>query len=137
MAVNISAWSIRNPLPPLVIAAAIMALGYISFTKLPITRMPNVDVPVISVMVTQFGAAPTELESQVTKAIEDAVSGVNGAHHIQSSIVDGISSTTTIFRLETDTDRALNDVKDAVTRVRANLPRGIHEPMIQRVDIAG
>ena len=137
MAVNISAWSIRNPLPPLVIAAAIMALGYISFTKLPITRMPNIDLPVISVTITQFGAAPTELESQVTKAIEDAVSSVAGAHHIQSSITDGISNTTIIFRLETDTDRALNDVKDAVTRARAKLPRGVDEPMIQRVDVVG
>ena len=62
MAINISAWSIRHPLPPLVMAAAIVALGFISFNKLPITRMPNVDVPVISVTVTQFGAAPAELE---------------------------------------------------------------------------
>ena len=137
MAINISAWSIRHPLPPLVVAAAIVALGYISFTKLPVTRMPNVDVPVISVTVTQFGAAPAELESRVTKTVEDAVSGVAGAHHINSVITDGISSTTITFRLETDTDRALNDVKDAVTSIRANLPRGIDEPMIQRVDIAG
>ena len=137
MAINISAWSIRHPLPPLVMAAAIVALGYISFTKLPVTRMPNVDVPVISVTVTQFGAAPAELESRVTKTVEDAVSGVAGAHHINSVITDGISSTTITFRLETDTDRALNDVKDAVTSIRANLPRGIDEPMIQRVDIAG
>ena len=118
-------------------AAAIVALGYVSFTKLPITRMPNVDVPVISVTITQFGAAPAELESRVTKAVEDAVSGVAGSHHINSVITDGISSTTITFRLETDTDRALNDVKDAVTSIRANLPRGIDEPMIQRVDIAG
>ena len=137
MAVNISAWSIRHPLPPLVMAAAIVALGYISFSKLPITRMPNVDVPVVSVTVTQFGAAPAELESRVTKTVEDAVAGVAGAHHINSVITDGISSTTITFRLETDTDRALNDVKDAVTSIRANLPRGIDEPMIQRVDIAG
>jgi len=137
MAINISAWSIRHPLPPLVVAAAIVALGYISFTKLPVTRMPNVDVPVVSVTVTQFGAAPAELESRVTKTVEDAVSGVAGAHHINSVITDGISSTTITFRLETDTDRALNDVKDAVTSIRANLPRGIDEPMIQRVDIAG
>src|SRR6478752_1568399 len=121
MAINISAWSIRHPLPPLVMAAAIVALGYISFTKLPVTRMPNVDVPVVSVTVTQFGAAPAELESRVTKAVEDAVSGVAGAHQIKSTITDG----------------ALNDVKDAVTSIRANLPRGIDEPMIQRVDIAG
>src|SRR3954452_10066722 len=118
-------------------AAAIVALGYVSFTKLPITRMPNVDVPVISVTITQFGAAPAELESRVTKAVEDAVSGVAGSHHINSVITDGISNTTILFRLETDTDRALNDVKDAVTSIRANLPRGIDEPMIQRVDIAG
>src|SRR5712692_5587950 len=137
MAINISAWSIRHPLPPIVMSAAIVALGYISFNKLPITRMPNVDVPVISVLITQFGAAPAELESQVTKSVEDAVAGVAGAHHINSSIADGISNTTIIFRLDTDTDRALDDVKDAVTRARANLPRGIDEPMIQRIDITG
>jgi len=137
MAVNISAWSIRHPLPPLVVAIAIVVLGYISFNRLPVTRMPNVDAPVISVIITQFGVAPAELETKITKTIEDAVSGVAGAQHITSLITDGISSTTIVFRLETNTDRALNDVKDAVTRARADLPRGIDEPMIQRVDIAG
>ena len=137
MAINMSAWSIRHPLPPIVMAAAIVVLGCISFSKLPVTRMPNVDVPVISVTVAQFGAAPAELESRVTKIVEDAVAGVTGAHHINSVITDGISNTTILFRLETNTDRALNDVKDAVTSIRANLPRGIEEPLIQRVDIAG
>src|SRR3979411_3297481 len=137
MAINISAWSIRHPLPPLVMAAAIVALGYISFNKLPVTRMPNVDVPVVAVTVTQFGAAPAELESRATQAVQDGVAGVAGAHHINSVITDGISSTTITFRLETDTDRALNDVKDGVTSIRANLPRGIDEPSIRGVAIAG
>ena len=137
MAFNMSAWSIRHPLPPLVMAGAIVVLGYTSFNKLPVTRMPNVDVPVISVTVAQFGAAPAALELQVTKIVEDAVSGVAGAHHINSVITDGISNTTVLFQLETNTDRALNDVKDAVTSIRANLPRGIEQPLIQRVDIAG
>ncbi len=137
MAINISAWSIRHPLPPLVIAMAIVALGYISFNKLPITRMPNVDAPVISVVITQFGAAPAELESQVTKKVEDAVAGVAGAHHINSSITDGISSTTIIFRLETNTDRALNDVKDAVTRARADLRIGLPTGGEVRLDDLG
>jgi hydrophobe/amphiphile efflux-1 (HAE1) family protein len=137
MALNLSAWAIRHPLPPIVMAAAVCALGYLSFTKLPITRMPNVDIPLISVTIAQFGAAPAELESQVTKTVEDAVSGVAGAHHITSGVTDGISSTTIQFRLGTDTDRALNDVKDAVTRVRGDLPRTINEPMIQRVDTSG
>jgi multidrug efflux pump subunit AcrB len=137
MALNISAWSIRHPLPPIVLCAAIMALGYISFTKLPITRMPNVDVPVVTVIVTQFGASPAELESQVTKKIEDAVAGAEGTHHIMSAITDGISITTVKFRLGVATDRAVTDVTDAVTRVRADLPRGIDQPLVRRVDVAG
>jgi multidrug efflux pump subunit AcrB len=137
MAVNVSAWSIRHPLPPLIIGLATVALGYLSFVKLPITRLPNVDVPYISVTITQFGAAPAELESQVTKTVEDAVSGVAGTHHITSWITDGISTTGIEFRLGTDTDRALNDVKDAITRARRDLPRSIDEPMVQRIDIVG
>jgi len=137
MALNVSAWSIRQPLPAIVMAIVIMFLGWVSFNKLPITRLPNVDIPVISVTITQFGAAPAELESQVTKTVEDAVSGVEGVRHILSVVTDGISNTTVQFRLDTDTDRALNDIKDAITRVRGNLPSGINEPLIQRVDVVG
>src|SRR5262245_13019277 len=137
MAVNVSAWSIRQPLPAIVMALVFLFLGWVSFQRLPITRLPNVDIPVISVTITQFGAAPAELESQVTKQVEDAVSGVQGVRHIQSSITDGVSNTTIQFRLDTDTDRALNDVKDAITRVRGNLPSGISEPLIQRIDVVG
>ena len=137
MALNISAWSIRNPLPSIVFSIILLVLGWVSFTKLAVTRLPNADIPVISVAVSQFGAAPAELESQVTKTIEDGVSGVEGVRHISSSITDGLSVTTIQFALETNTDRALNDVKDAVTRVRANLPQNVNEPLIQRVDVIG
>ena len=137
MALNISAWSIRNPLPSVVFSIVLLVLGWVSFTKLAVTRLPRADIPVISVAVSQFGAAPAELESQVTKTIEDGVSGVEGVRHISSSITDGLSLTTIQFALETNTDRALNDVKDAVTRVRANLPQNVNEPLIQRVDVIG
>jgi len=137
MALNISAWSIRNPLPSVVFSIILLVLGWVSFTKLAVTRLPSADIPVISVAVSQFGAAPSELESQVTKTIEDGVSGVEGVRHISSSITDGLSVTTIQFVLETNTDRALNDVKDAVTRVRANLPQNVTEPLIQRVDVIG
>ncbi len=137
MALNISAWSIRNPLPSVVFSIILLILGWVSFTKLAVTRLPAADIPVISVAVSQFGAAPAELESQVTKTIEDGVSGVEGVRHISSSITDGLSLTTIQFALETNTDRALNDVKDAVTRVRANLPQNVTEPLIQRVDVIG
>src|SRR5579864_2780359 len=137
MALNISAWSIRNPLPSVVFSIILLILGWTSFSKLAITRLPSADIPVISVAVAQFGAAPAELESQVTKTVEDAVSGVEGVRHITSSITDGVSVTTIQFALETNTDRALNDVKDAVTRVRSNLPQNVTEPLIQRVDVIG
>jgi hydrophobe/amphiphile efflux-1 (HAE1) family protein len=137
MALNISAWSIRHPLPSVVFSIILLVLGWVSFTKLAITRLPSADIPVISVAVSQFGAAPAELEAQVTKTIEDGVSGVEGVRHISSSITDGLSVTTIQFNLETNTDRALNDVKDAVTRVRANLPQNVNEPLIQRVDVIG
>ncbi len=137
MALNISAWSIRNPLPSIVFSIILLVLGWVSFTKLAVTRLPSADIPVISVAVSQFGAAPSELESQVTKTIEDGISGVEGVRHISSSITDGLSVTTIQFALETNTDRALNDVKDAVTRVRANLPQNVTEPLIQRVDVIG
>ncbi|MGY3287623.1 multidrug efflux pump subunit AcrB [Bradyrhizobium sp. LM3.6] len=137
MALNISAWSIRNPLPSVVFSVILLILGWVSFTKLAVTRLPSADIPVISVAVSQFGAAPAELESQVTKTVEDAVSGVEGVRHITSQITDGLSVTTIQFALETNTDRALNDVKDAVTRVRSNLPQNVTEPLIQRVDVIG
>ena len=66
MALNISAWSIRNPLPSVVFSIILLVLGWISFTKLAVTRLPSADIPVVSVAVSQFGAAPAELESQVT-----------------------------------------------------------------------
>src|SRR5712672_2071337 len=137
MAVNISAWSIRQPLPSIMLSIILLVLGWMSFMKLPVTRLPNADIPIVSVVVTQFGAAPSEIEAQVTKTIEDGVSGVEGVKHIASSITDGMSVTTITFQLETNTDRALNDIKDAVTRVRGRLPQNVNEPLIQRVDIVG
>jgi hydrophobe/amphiphile efflux-1 (HAE1) family protein len=137
MALNISAWSIRNPLPSVVFSIILLVLGWLSFMKLAVTHLPSADIPVISVAVAQFGAAPAELESQVTKTIEDGVSGVEGVRHITSSITDGLSVTTIQFALETNTDRALNDIKDAVTRVRSQLPQNVNEPLIQRVDVIG
>jgi multidrug efflux pump subunit AcrB len=137
MALNISAWSIRHPLPATVFSIILLVLGWMSFTKLAVTRLPSADIPVISIAVAQFGAAPSELESQVTKIVEDGVSGVEGISHITSSITDGLSVTTIQFNLDTNTDRALNDVKDAVTRVRSNLPQNVNEPLIQRVDVVG
>ncbi len=137
MALNVSAWSIRKPIMSLVLFTVLVIIGIFSFRALPITRFPNIDVPIVSVQVTQSGAAPGELETQVTKKIEDAVAGVSGVKHITSSITDGTSTTNIEFRLETSVDRAINDVKDAVARIRADLPRAVDEPITRRIEVEG
>lgn len=137
MRLNISAASIRRPIPGFVLFTVATILGIISFMNLPITRFPNIDVPLASIVVTQSGAAPSELETQVTKRIEDAVANLVGVKHVRSSITDGLSTTIVEFQLETDTDRAINDVKDAVAKIRADLPRTIEEPIIERIDVEG
>jgi HAE1 family hydrophobic/amphiphilic exporter-1 len=114
-----------------------MFMGIQAFNKLPITRFPNIDVPVISVSVTQSGAAPSELESQVTKIIEDAVAGIAGIDNIQSTITDGVSTTAVVFNIEVPTNQALQDVKDAVDRVRSTLPASVDDPKVAKVDVEG
>src|SRR3954465_1647054 len=135
MRLNVSAWAIRKPIGPLILFAVLMVLGLVSFRAIAVTRMPNVDVPIVSVAITQAGAAPSELQTQVTKWVEDSIAGVRGVKHITSSITEGSSVTTVEFRLEVNTDRAVNDVKDAISKIRINLPRTIDEPVIQRVEI--
>ncbi len=137
MAINVSASSIRRPLPAIVFALVILALGAASFGRLPVTLLPNVDQPIITVVIAQFGAAPAELETQVTKPVEDAVSGVEGVRHIMSQVTDGVSATTITLALDANTGRALNDVKDAITRIRGELSRNISEPLIRQVGVVG
>ena len=138
MRLNVSAWSIRKPIPAIVGFAVLTILGLVSFRTMPITRFPNIDIPIVQVLITQSGAAPSELESQVTKKVEDAVASVNGVWHIASTVTDGSSSTIVQFTVgSVDIDRALNDVKDQIAKIRTDLPRTIDEPIISRVDIEG
>ena len=136
MAFNISGASIRNPIPSLVLFAVLLVLGTFAFRAIPVTNSPNIDIPVVDVTITESGAAPAELESQVTKKIEDAVASVNGVKHITSTVTDGVSITEIELRLEISSDRALNEVRDAVSAIRSELPRTIDEPIIQRLDFS-
>ena len=137
MRINFSAWAIRNPVPPILLFTVLCLLGIISFMRLPVTKFPNIDVPVIAVSVTQGGATPAELETQVTKEVEDAVANITGVKHVMSTVTDGSSVTAIEFRLEIDTDRAVNDVKDAIDKIRADLPRTVDEPTVSRIDVEG
>lgn len=134
---NFSAWSIRNPVAPLLAFFLLLVLGWQSFNSLPITRFPNIDVPLVAVSVAQSGAAPAEMESQVTKEIEDAVAGLTGAKRVTSTVTDGLSTTVIEFRMDVPTDKAVQDVKDAVDQIRGDLPGGIESPIVTRIDVEG
>lgn len=134
---NFSAWSIRNPIPPVLLFFVLMVLGAMSFSRLAITKFPNIDIPIVAVTVTDPGVAPSELETQITKRVEDAVSSISGAKKVISTITEGTSTTIIEFRLEVDTQTAVTDVKDAIERIVGDLPASSNEPIVNRIDVEG
>jgi hydrophobic/amphiphilic exporter-1 (mainly G- bacteria), HAE1 family len=134
---NISAWAIRRPIPSIVLFIILTAVGIVSFASMSITDSPNVDLPLVSITVTQSGAAPEELETQVTRLVEDAVANLGRIKEITSTVTDGSSETDVEFTIGTNTDRAVNDVRDAISKIRSELPGTIDEPQVERVDASG
>ena len=134
---NISSWSIRNPIPIILLFVLLTLAGVVGFMGMRVNNNPDIDFPLVAVTAVRPGAAPTEMEVQVTRLIEDSISGLSGVRHIYSNISDGVSSTTIEFELSTDTERATNDVRNAMSSVRASLPQDMQEPTVQRIDITG
>ena len=134
---NISAWCIRNPVPPIVLFVGLLLAGIVSFMGMQVNNNPDIDFPAAEVNIAQPGAAPSEMETQITQRIESAIRGVNGVDEINSSVREGNSNTFVQFEIGTPTDRAVNDIRDAIAQVRGDLPDGILEPQINRIDIAG
>lgn len=137
MALNVSAWSIHRPLPAILLFAALSVVGALSFGTLPVTDMPEVRMPIVSVTVGQSGAAPAEMETQVTTRIENAVSGIVGVSKVTSEVSEGQSVTTVEFTDATPVDRALDDVRDAVSGISGDLPGAADEPLVRRVAEGG
>ena len=134
---NISSWAIKNPIPPLVLFVMLTLAGIFSFRSMNINDNPDIDFPAAQIIVSQPGAAPTEMETQVTQRIEAAVRGVNGVDEITSFVSEGTSRTSVQFTIGTPVDRAVNDVRDAIANIRSDLPQGILQPQVQRMDISG
>lgn len=134
---NISAWSTRNPVAPLVLFAALLFAGLLSFNRMDVVNNPEVDFPAVSVRIAQPGAAPTEIESQITQRIEAAVRSISGVKNISSTASEGSSSTFVEFEIGADVNNSVNEVKNAVDQVRGSLPEGILEPQVSKVDAVG
>ena len=134
---NMSAWAIRHPVSPVVLFVVLLFMGLVAFVRLPVTLNPDVAFPLVHVNVSQPGAAPQEIETQVIQKIEGSVAGVGNIHNITSLALEGTASTWIEFQIGTPIDRAVADVRDAVAKVRSQLPNGIQEPIVQRVDVDG
>ncbi len=132
---TISTWAIKNPTPSLVLFLALMLVGIMSFNQLDVTDSPEVEFPAVQVIVAQPGAAPTEMETQVTQRVEAAVRNITGVDEIQSTVSEGNSRTFIQFNIGSDVDRSVNDVRNSIAQIRGDLPEGILEPQVVRVEI--
>ncbi len=134
---NLSSWGIRNPVPAVMLFFVLCVAGLWGFHKLPVARFPDVAFPMTVVTIIQPGASPTQLETEVTRKVEDSVATIANVKRVTSTVVEGTSTTAIEFYLDTDLMAALNDTKDAVTRIRMDLPQDIQEPIITKVEIGG
>jgi HAE1 family hydrophobic/amphiphilic exporter-1 len=134
---NISSWSIRNPIPIVLLFVVLTIAGISSYFNLRTNNFPDVDLPIVAVTVVQPGAAPTELETQVTRLVEDSLAGLGRVRKINSTVTDSASTTLVEFELGVDLEKATNDVRNAVAAVRQDLPADVQEPVVQRIEFTG
>jgi multidrug efflux pump subunit AcrB len=134
---NISAWAIRHPVSPLVLFVVLTFVGIVAFIRLPINEEPDIAFPLVTVTVDEPGAAPTEIDTQIVQKVEGSIATVSNIKRMASLSMEGESLTSVEFQIGTPVDRAVSDVRDAVAKVRSQLPQSIQEPIVQRVDIDG
>jgi multidrug efflux pump subunit AcrB len=135
--INVSAASIRNPIPSILLFILLTMLGLVGFQAMKVQNFPDIDLPMITVNAALPGASPSQLETEVARKIENSIASVQGVKHIYTTVVDGLVVITVEFRLEIPTQEGLDSVRDAVARVRSDLPADLRDPVVQKVDLAG
>ena len=134
---NISAWSIRNPVPAVLLFILLSALGLLGFSRLDVQNFPDMDVPTITISAALDGAAPAQLETEVARKIEDKLASLSLLDHINTTITDGSVSIAVSFTLDKDSEAALNEVRNAVDQARADLPASMAQPSVSKSTSAG
>ena len=137
MRLNVSAWSIRNPIPSVLLFIMLTLVGLMSFSRMKIQNFPDIDLPTVTVTASLPGASPAQLETDVARKIENSVAALQGVKHIYTTIQSGAVTVTVEFRLEKPTQEAVDDVRDAVARVRSDLPGDLRDPVISKMDLSG
>ncbi|MDP2007311.1 MAG: efflux RND transporter permease subunit [Rubrivivax sp.] len=134
---NVSSWSIRNPIPGVMLFVMLTLAGLLGFQAMKVQQFPDIDLPTINVTASLPGTAPAQMETEVARKIENAVAALQGVKNIYTKVQDGVAIVTVEFRLEKPTQEALDDVRSAVSRVRADLPADLRDPVIAKLDLAG
>jgi multidrug efflux pump subunit AcrB len=134
---NLATWSIRNPIPTTILFALLAAAGMWAFRNLPIQNIPDIDLPTVNVGLIEPGSAPAQLETEVARRVENSLATLGGLKHIRTSITDGRVSIKVQFVLEKPIFEALIETKDAVDRVRSDLPADLLQPTVSAVTIGG
>lgn len=134
---NVSAWAINKPIPALLLFIVLTLAGWMSFRALPVQNIPDFDLPTVTVSASLPGSTAATMETEVTRKIEDSLASLERIEHITSTVTEGSSVTTVQFVLEKNTQEAVDDVRDAVSRVRSQLPGDVQEPVITKVTMSG
>ncbi len=137
MNVNVSAWCIRNPVPAVMLFIVLTLAGLAGFRAMKIQNFPDIDLPTVSVTASLPGASPAQLETEVARKLENAIATLQGVKHIYTKVQDGTAIVTAEFRLEKPTQEAVDDVRDAVSRIRSDLPGDLRDPVIAKMNLAG
>ncbi|MBH1986560.1 MAG: efflux RND transporter permease subunit [Burkholderiales bacterium] len=134
---NVSAWSIKNPIPAILLFIMLTLVGLMGFSGMKIQNFPDIDLPTVTVTAALPGASPAQLETEVARKLENSLATLQGIKHIYTKVQDGSVMVTVEFRLEKPTQEAVDDVRDAVSRVRADLPGDLRDPVISKMNLSG
>jgi multidrug efflux pump subunit AcrB len=134
---NVSAWSIKNPIPAVMLFVLLSFAGLLSFKAMKVQQFPDLDLPTVTISASLPGAAPAQLETEVARKLENAIASLQGLKNIYTKVQDGGVTITAEFRLEKPTQEAVDDVRSAVQGARADLPTDVRDPVVSKMNLAG
>ncbi len=134
---NFSSWSIKNPIPAVMLFVLLTLAGLMSFKAMKVQNFPDLELPTVSVSASLPGAAPAQLETEVARKLENAIAPLQGLKNIYTNVSDGLVTVTAEFRLEKPTQEAVDDVRSAVQGVRSELPSDVRDPIVAKMNLSG
>ncbi|RZG87592.1 efflux RND transporter permease subunit [Acinetobacter sp. WCHAc060033] len=134
---NFSAWSIRNPIPSILLFIMLGLAGLLCFKWMKVQHFPDIELPMVTVSAALPGAAPPQLETEVARKIENSIATIQGLKNQYASIKDGVVTITAEFQLEKPLQEAVDDVRNAVSQVRSDLPADLRDPIVSKINLSG